>query len=352
MELIKNQLTQLRIQLATELLLFDGHIKIIQAIESSNQSIRMWMFHLTDPAVVDALVAANRRGVKTEIILNHAMFEPQQQSSQIDKQPRIIDESKSLADSVVISKLTSATTIKVFKSTSAFSITHAKTLIIDSTYAWITSMNLTMNFPVQRDSGIKIQDQTVIDDLNQLFDADITNAADQGNRTPIVSSSSLIISPTNSTSKLNDFIDSAKVNIFLTVENFSKGELSDHLLMAIKNGISVRVITPFCDMNSNHYFNVPILQILKSANAQVHVMPSPASANFPYMHQKMIIVDGKIAFIGSENFTANSLLRAREIGIITNTQKTVISLNTDFEADWQNSIELDPGNNQPPCNPI
>src|ERR1700679_697331 len=46
-----------------------GEQRVIEAINGAETSVRMIMFHLTNPAVVEALVAAAGRGVSVEMIL-------------------------------------------------------------------------------------------------------------------------------------------------------------------------------------------------------------------------------------------------------------------------------------------
>ena len=53
-----------------------------------------------------------------------------------------------------------------------------------------------------------------------------------------------------------------------------------------------------------------------------------------YMHAKLIIIDQKLAFVGSENLSWESLNRNREVGILISDQPTVQSLSAIFDGDW------------------
>jgi phosphatidylserine/phosphatidylglycerophosphate/cardiolipin synthase-like enzyme len=52
------------------------------------------------------------------------------------------------------------------------------------------------------------------------------------------------------------------------------------------------------------------------------------------MHAKIIIVDGRIAFVGSENISAQSLDQNRELGIIVSDSSVLDKLQTTFQSDW------------------
>ena len=56
------------------------------------------------------------------------------------------------------------------------------------------------------------------------------------------------------------------------------------------------------------------------------------------MHAKMIL-GGKWAFIGSENFSEASLQTNREVGIILHSAAAMNRLRAQFELDWRESRE-------------
>jgi cardiolipin synthase len=54
----------------------------------------------------------------------------------------------------------------------------------------------------------------------------------------------------------------------------------------------------------------------------------------PYMHAKIIVVDGKKAFVGSVNISKNSLDNNRELGILVSDQQVIQTLEQTFAKDW------------------
>jgi cardiolipin synthase A/B len=53
-----------------------------------------------------------------------------------------------------------------------------------------------------------------------------------------------------------------------------------------------------------------------------------------YMHAKIIVVDGKTAFVGSENISSQSLDQNRELGIIVSDAGVLSTLQSTFQKDW------------------
>ena len=294
-----------------------GPVEFVQAIQGAKSSIKMWMFTMSNRQVVDSLVGVAGK-VKVTLILDDATY---------DRAANLV---KRLQDGKV----------NVVKSSTKFSLTHAKTAIFDDSFALITTMNLTSTYRLTRDAGVRVEDRDVLNDLNTLFDADLTNAANGDDVTPTMKSDALVIAPTNALPRLLTFIDSAKREILVTVENFSDGPIADRLIQAARNGIAVKVIAPFCNLNSNPFFNFQALDRLAKNSVTIRVPSAPATIQSPYIHQKMIVVDGERAFVGSENFSYNSLKKSREIGIIVDARSVMKDIMADFDSDWRAAASL------------
>ena len=69
--------------------------------------------------------------------------------------------------------------------------------------------------------------------------------------------------------------------------------------------------------------------MLKRDGVEVHEIGSP------YMHAKIVLADGKKAFVGSVNISTNSLERNRELGILVSDQNVLRVLFQTFQKDWQ-----------------
>jgi phosphatidylserine/phosphatidylglycerophosphate/cardiolipin synthase-like enzyme len=68
-------------------------------------------------------------------------------------------------------------------------------------------------------------------------------------------------------------------------------------------------------------------------------MPTPPSPDVPYEHAKMMIADGKRAFIGSINFSTASTTDARELGVFFDDAAAIKTISDDFEHDWAHGVK-------------
>jgi phosphatidylserine/phosphatidylglycerophosphate/cardiolipin synthase-like enzyme len=232
--------------------------------------------------------------------------------------------------------------VKVVASSPAFQITHVKSLVIDGTTALVMSLNLTNKSDSTRDYAVVTHDAGVIAEFTSVFEADLENAKNGTGATPELHQASLAWSPVNSESRLVAFIDGAEKDLVVTTENLGDVAIMSALERAATRGVSVRVIAPLCDENPNPKFDLPLLSKLGKAGVTAHAMPSPASAEQPYMHAKMMIADGARAYVGSINLSTNSTQRARELGIFFSDDAAIQAISRDFEADWKVSIEPPP----------
>ena len=303
----------------------EDHAPFVRAIDAAKSSIEMTMFHLTDPVVIDALVRAKARGVDVQIILDGK----QKNDKAIDK--------------------LAAGGIDAQKSSPAFSITHAKTMIVDRELAFVTAINLTQDVQRTRDLGVVTHDKDVVAALDELFDVDRHNARTGGNDTPRPYVASLVISPSQSRKKLEAVIASAKHDLRITVENLGDQDIEHELGAAAARGVKVQVIVPLCDKNPNPLYDLPAARALVTAGVDARVMPAPESPQTPYMHSKMILADGEVAYVGSVNFSANSTTHAREIGIVFRSAAIGAQIRGIFDADW--AVSIPPPDGEPSCSP-
>jgi phosphatidylserine/phosphatidylglycerophosphate/cardiolipin synthase-like enzyme len=124
-----------------------GHVEFLQSISKTiaGDIIRMAMFHLTDNDVIDALGAAHKRGVTVKVILDGAsLYLPNFKFG--------YDRLKSYG-------------IDVRTGSTAFSISHQKSMVINQTEAFITAINLTKLTETTRDFGLIVHDANVINEV-------------------------------------------------------------------------------------------------------------------------------------------------------------------------------------------
>lgn len=300
----------------------DKHQTIIKAIGLATKSIDIVNFHLSDRDVVSALVDASHKGVQIRMILDSGTLSRNNTAQKIE------------AD------LKSAN-IQVKPSTPKFSITHQKSLVIDDEIAFVTTMNLVTTSAITRDFGIVTEDQSIIAEMDLVFKADWANADANDDQTPNLTNPRLLWSPINSSQKLVDLINSAKSTIDLDVESFGDRDVQAALSAQAAKGIKVRTITPGCISGDAPLRNRPYLADMATSGVQNRVMQAVSDETHPYMHAKLLIVDQKIFYTGSENFSFNSLTKARELGIITEDAQLTQQVEAVFNQDWNNAVGPD-----------
>jgi len=286
------------------------HHAFIAALDGAQHSIDLAMFHLTDPAVIDALVRAVQRGVAVRVIVDDAR------------------------------RVTPALGDHVRAPSRAFSIMHEKAMVVDGSVAFVTAINLTREVASTRDFGVVTRVPSVVSAVAQLFAADWDNAATGGQATPALDPA-LVVSP-GARTKLVALVDAAAHDVIATVENLGDPAIAEALIAAHQRGASVRLIVPLCDRNADPLYDLAPARRLAAAGVAVHM------ASEPYMHSKMIQIDGGAAtYVGSANFSINSLTKARELGVIFANPPAAKTIAAAFEADWASSAP--PPENQPDC---
>jgi cardiolipin synthase A/B len=99
------------------------------------------------------------------------------------------------------------------------------------------------------------------------------------------------------------------------------------LANAAQHGVQVKVILPSASSTSGDS-NSQGIATIKQSGVQVREDPQL------YMHAKIIVVDNKVAFVGSENISTQSLDQNRELGIIVSDPSALNTLQTTFQNDW------------------
>ncbi len=364
----------------------NGEVDVHTAIDNASKSVDMWMYHLTDQGTVKSLIDAHNRGVDVKVILDQASLN-----------------TPSFALSY---KQLQAAGVDVRPSSQAFSISHAKTMLVDGDSSYITSINLTKIPGVTRDFGVETEDPMIAQDLQKMFDADWQDAQTNGSDTPAPSSPFLVISPIqtdlpvqklqdnqnqidaatsslsaaqkasangdfakataqfssldqlaaekdlsklpngnelvqlfaermqlNQIDRIKSLIDHAQNSIVGETENLGAPEIQSSLIAAVKRGVDVELIIPEENRGANG--NASAVQELLAAGVHVKEMPGPSSADKPYVHAKWLVRDqDKEAYLGSINYTRNSLNHAREIGLIMYDANSMHKMTNDFQHDW------------------
>lgn len=283
----------------------DNSQALISAIQAAKKSIHMTMYLLTNKAIMTALIAKKAAGLDVEVVLNMT-FPPGTAASATNA-------------ASYMTLTTASPAVPTVWASSSFVYTHEKCVIIDGTTAWIMTMNATQSSATANREYLAIDtDATDVAEAESIFQADYT-------MTSVVVNGPLLVSPVNSRSKLVALIASATSTIDLEVEELSDAPILTALTNAADAKVAVQIALPSGTMTSAQSSAVTTLK--------AHNIPV-VSLTDPYLHAKAIVVDGVRAYIGSENFTSNSLTMNRELGLIIGAPSEVAKVQTTVRADF------------------
>lgn len=147
--------------------------------------------------------------------------------------------------------------------------------------------------------------------------------ADWDHTTPALQQPRLVVSPVNSRADLLALIGSARQTIQIEDEEFYDQPSEDALIAAARRGVTVDVTLPAGATGES-------ADIARLVQGGVHVRLLTA----PYLHAKLLIVDGGVAFVGSQNFSSTSLDQNREVGIVLADPQALSALAQVFAQDW------------------
>ncbi len=289
----------------------DGEQVITNAIGSAQRSIWLEIYILSDRNVIRALEEAANRGLDVRVMLEpHPFGGGTSPSKTLD----------TLAASGIKAQFTNP----------SFSLTHEKGMIIDNTTVYIMTSNFSRSAlgGSSGSSGYRNREYGIIDTIQQdvlatkaIFMADWNHSNVQFN------DPNLVVSPINSRNDFTTLINSARSTLLIEAEEMIDSDIEQAIANAAQHGVQVEVILPIANTSSGDSSSQGIATI-KQGGVQVR-----EDAQL-YMHAKIIVVDNKVAFVGSENISAQSLNQNRELGIIVSDPSALNRIQTTFQYDW------------------
>ena len=279
---------------------------VLDSIKAAKTSIHMTMYLLTDDAIEAALIEASKtKDVK--VVLNQSFPEGGN------------------ANLAAYNKLKAAKVPVAWAST-AYVYTHAKCVIIDGSAAWIMTMNLVASSATTNREFLAYDtDAADVADAEEVFQADFAG-------TGLVIGGKLLVSPPTTSERdtrttLLSFLQSAQSSIDMEAETLSDDKIVAELIAAKAAGVTVRIV-----LDSSSGPGTPTQQeavkTLKAAGIAIKTLSNPD------VHAKAIVVDDIAAYVGSMNFTYNSMVKNREIGVLTDTASEVTKIATTIEKDY------------------
>jgi len=287
---------------------------IIDAINAAERSLNIRMFLFTDAALLDAVIAAKRRGVNVRVMLNPARRSGETENAEARK-------------------ALLAAAVEVRDSNPAFDLTHQKSMAVDSAFGFIESLNWEpKDLTETRDYALITTRAHEIAEMERGFDADW----ERTEFTPHPESP-LIWCPNNGRQRIAKFIDETKHTLWVQNERYQDTVIIERLVRAARRGVKVRVLArpPHTLKADKLVEGVGGLRILQDVGVKVHTLKHLK------LHAKMLLADHQRAIIGSINLAPGSFDARRELAVETDDHHVVKRLEKTVEHDWELSHELD-----------
>lgn len=292
----------------------DSAQPIVEAINKAKESLWIKMFVFSDPTLLEAVIAAHKRGVKVRIMLNPARRSGAEENTEARRQ------------------LTAAG-IEVADSNPAFDITHEKSMVVDSRTAYVKSLNWqTKNLTETRDYAVVTTNKNEVEEIVECFEADWNRSKfSPGDH------SHLIWCVGNGRQRLGQLIDSAKHSLWLQNERYQDPVIIEHIVRARERGVHVHVMArpPHKLKREKLMEGVSGLRILKDVGIKIHKLKHVK------LHAKVLLADGERAIIGSINLAPGSFDSRRELAIEVTDDHVVKRIHDVLRHDWENSRPLD-----------
>jgi len=291
----------------------DSAQPILDAISAAAKSIRVKIFVFSDPALTRAVIAAQLRGVKVQVMLN-----PARRSGEEDNE-------KTREELV-------RGGIDVIDSNPDFHVTHEKSMVVDGETAFVTSLNwATKNFTGTRDYAVVTSHKREVGEIVECFEADWNRQRFDPPR-----EDHLIWCP-GGRDRITSFIDRARHKLFLQNERYQDTVVIEHLVRANRRGVKVHVMTrpPHTLKQEKLVEGLGGLRILDDVGVKIHKLKHLR------LHAKMLLADDVDAIVGSINLAPGSLDDRRELAIEVRDEELVERLYKVARHDWEHSHPLD-----------
>jgi phosphatidylserine/phosphatidylglycerophosphate/cardiolipin synthase-like enzyme len=284
---------------------------IYNLLSSAKKSIDITMYELSDSTATSLLATAAANGVTVRVIL---------------------DQNNEKANNTTAFNYLQAHGVSVHWANPTYACTHQKTITIDQSVSAIMTLNLTPeDYTTTRDFAVMTNNPADVSAIEATFNADFTNAT----ITPPVGNN-LVWSPTNSRTALTDLINGATKSLLISQEEFADSGIQSTLEAALRRGVAITLVQ---ENLGGKYSSV--LNTLKSLGAQISVFSSKTGY---YIHAKTVLADygteQAMLFIGSQNFSTDSLNKNRELGLIFSDQPCMNGVLTAITADYNRGTKF------------
>jgi cardiolipin synthase A/B len=282
----------------------DGPDALIEELDAARISISIEIYLLTDDSVISALFRARDRGVTVRVLLEK---DPYGGSNQ---QPEVFE---TLSEGGVY----------VRWNTVASRFSHVKLIVIDQQVALIMNLNLTYSaLTKNRELAVITTDPAHVEHASRIFESDWQ---EKDGEIP----GPLVLSPDTSRESIIGLIDSAQKSLDIYAEVITDAEFVAAVNAAIDRGVRVRIV--MTQSFGQDLLTEPVGDLVRNG-AKLHTLADP------YIHAKLLLVDSRSAFIGSQNYTSTSMDQNREVGITISGTSNIERLQRVFDKDFSMGV--------------
>jgi phosphatidylserine/phosphatidylglycerophosphate/cardiolipin synthase-like enzyme len=292
----------------------DSAQPIIDAINCARKSLRIKMFIFSAPSLLNAVIAAKRRGVDVRVMLNPARRDGEKENA-------------------ASRRALLAAGVKVRDSNPAFGLTHEKSMVVDDEIGFVKSLNWEVkNLTETRDYAVVTTKKHEVAEIIACFEADWKRKNFIAGKR-----ARLIWCTDNGRERIARFIDDAKRSIFLQNERYQDAVIIERLVRAAIRGVEVRVMArpPHKLKRAKLTESVGGLRTMEDVGIQIHKLKHLK------LHAKMLLADDKRAIIGSINLAPGSFDSRRELAIEVHNKKVIKRIRKIAKHDWKHSHPLD-----------
>ena len=266
----------------------DGVAPVVAGIRSAKKTLDIPIFRLDHIDVDKAIKSAVKRGVVVRTLIAHT-------NSGGEKGLRKL-ELRLLATGATVSR-TDDDLVRY----------HNKFMIVDGRTLHVLGFNFThLDMDRSRSFGVLTKDRRLVQEAMKLFEADF-------NRQPYTPGhKNFLVSPENARLELGTFLKGAKSQLLIYDVRITDNAMIKILKERAKAGVNIRMLGK-----------------LEKKDVGVHVEKFPGK-----LHARVIVRDGRSAYVGSMSLRRLELDGRREVGVIFTDGGVVKEIISTFESDW------------------
>jgi len=266
----------------------DGVAPVVAGIRSAKKTLDMPIFRLDHIDVDKAIKSAVKRGVVVRTLIAHT-------NSGGEKGLRKLEQ-RLLATGATVSR-TDDDLVRY----------HNKFMIADGKTLHVLGFNFThLDMDRSRSFGIVTKDRRLVQEAIKLFEADF-------NRQPYTPGhKNFLVSPENARLELGTFLKGAKQQLLIYDVRITDNAMIKVLKERAKAGVNIRMLGK-----------------LEKKDVGVHAEKFPGK-----LHARVIVRDGRSAYVGSMSLRRLELDGRREVGVIFTDAGVVKEIISTFESDW------------------